>query len=66
MRIITFITEAVVVRGILAHLDEATSPPRMAPACGPPRWEMADAGQDEYDPQAQPAPDYEFDQRIGW
>ena len=44
----------------------ATSPPRMAPASGPPLWEMADAGQDEYDPQAQPAPDYEFDQRIAW
>ena len=36
MRFIAFITEAVVVRGILAHLDEATSPPRMAPARGPP------------------------------
>jgi hypothetical protein len=28
MRVIAFITEAVVVRGILAHLGEATSPPR--------------------------------------
>jgi len=27
---------------------------------------MADAGQGEYDPQAQPVPDYEFDQRIAW
>jgi hypothetical protein len=25
---------------------------------------MADAGQGEYDLQAQPVPDYEFDQRI--
>jgi hypothetical protein len=30
MRIIAFITEAVAVRDILAHLGEATSPPRMA------------------------------------
>jgi hypothetical protein len=27
---------------------------------------MADAGRDEFDLQAQPAPDYEFDQRIAW
>jgi hypothetical protein len=66
MRIIDFITEAVTVRDILAHLGEATSPTRMAPARGPPLWEMADAGRDEFDRQAQPAPDYEFDQRIAW
>jgi hypothetical protein len=66
MRIIAFITEAVTVRDILAHLGEATSPPRMAPARGPPLREMQDAGRDEFDLQAQPAPDYEFDQRIAW
>jgi len=27
---------------------------------------MPPAGQREVDPQAQPAPDYEFDQRIAW
>jgi hypothetical protein len=27
---------------------------------------MADAGQGEVDPQAQPAPDFEFDQRFAW
>jgi hypothetical protein len=48
------------VRKILAHLGEPTSPPRLAPACGPP------AGQGGFDPQAQPAPDYELDQRISW
>lgn len=55
MRIIAFITEAVAVRDILAPLGDAASPPRMAPARGPPLWEMADAGQAEFDPQAQPA-----------
>ena len=60
MRIIAFISEAPAVREILTYLGEPTSPPRMAPARGPPLWEMADAG----DPNAQPAPDYEFDQRI--
>ncbi len=66
MRIIAFITEAVVVRDILAHLGEATSPPRLMPARGPPLWEMQGAGPGEFDRQAQPAPDYEFDQRIAW
>ena len=37
-----------------------------APARGPPLWEMPDVGQRGFDPQAQPAPDYEFDQRIAW
>ncbi len=44
----------------------STSSPRIAPARGPPLWEMADARQGEFDPQAQPAPDFEFDQRIAW
>ena len=38
--------------------------PRLMPARGPPLWEMLDAGPGEYDPQAQPVPDYEFDKRI--
>ena len=66
IRIIAFITEAPAVREILTYLGEPTSPPRMAPARGPPLWEMADAGQGQFDPNAQPAPDYEFDQRIAW
>jgi len=48
----------------LTRLGEATSPSRLAPARGPPLWEMPDAGKDPFDPQAQPAPDYECDQRI--
>jgi hypothetical protein len=44
MRIIAFITEAPAVREIPAHLGEPTSPPRMAPARGPPLWEMPTAG----------------------
>ncbi len=34
MRIIAFITEAVVIREILGHLGEPTSPPRLLPARG--------------------------------
>ena len=66
MRIIAFITEAVAIRDILSHLGEPTSPPRLLPARGPPLWEMAGALPDQSDPQAQPAPAYEFDQRIAW
>lgn len=66
MRIVAFITEGVAVRDILAHLGEATSPPRLMPARGPPLWEMSAAGRDGYDLRPQPAPDYDFDQRIAW
>jgi len=66
MRIIAFITEAVVIREILGHLGEPTSPPRLMPARGPPLWEMQNAATGETDPQTQPEPDYEFDQRIAW
>ena len=66
MKIIAFITEAVAIREILDHLGEPTSPPRLLPARGPPLWEMQGSEMGESDPQAQPAPDYEFDQRIAW
>jgi hypothetical protein len=66
IRIIAFINEAMAVREILACLGEPTSAPPMAPARGPPLSEMPDAGKDRFDPQAQPAPDYEFDQRVAW
>jgi len=64
MKIIASITEAVVIQEILGHLGEPTSPPRLRSARRPPLWEMAGALPDESDPQAQPAPDYECDQRI--
>jgi len=68
MRIIAFINEGPVIREILGHLGEPTSAPTLAPARGPPLWELPVAGHAdrEADPQAQPAPDYEFDQRITW
>ena len=66
MKIIAFITEGAVIREILGHLGEPKSPPRLMPARGPPLWEMQNRGSDTIDPRAQPAPDYEFDQRIAW
>jgi hypothetical protein len=68
MRIIAFITGGPVIREILGQLGEPTSPPDslLAPAHGPPLWEALATGQAERktDPQAQPGPDYEFDQCV--
>jgi hypothetical protein len=73
MRIVAFITEAAAVQRILSHIGEPATPPRIAPARGPPSWEQDDSGTivlDEErfqgDPLAQPEPDYEFDQRMTW
>ena len=73
MRIIAFMTEARSIRQILEHLGEPSSPPAVAPARGPPLWEMehaepgaSDPWASPFGPQAQLAPDYEFDQRIAW
>jgi hypothetical protein len=66
MRIIAFITDGPSVRDLLVHLGEPITPPTVAPARGPPLWEVPPPGPREIDPQAQPAPDYEFDQRVAW
>ena len=65
-RIIAFITDGPAVRDILDHLGEPTAPPRIAPARGPPLWDLPDARTGDFDPHAQPAPEYEFDQRLTW
>ena len=67
MRIIAFLADPVAVRAILAHLGEPTAPPRIAPARGPPLWEATgDAHDPAADPLLQPAPAFEFDQRLSW
>lgn len=66
MKIIAFINEPLVIREILGHLGEPTAPPSLNPARGPPLWELPDSEPDGIDPQAQPASDFEFDQRIAW
>jgi hypothetical protein len=58
MQIVAFIIEPATVRAILAHLGEPIHPPVIAPARG--------AGQGDFDPYVQPAPAYQFDQRIAW
>lgn len=72
MRIIAFITEGNSVREILEYLGESTQPPNIAPARGPPLWELELAqahrrvGDDlQWDSISQPEP-VEFDQRAAW
>jgi len=66
MRIIAFINEGPVTRENLGRLGELTFAPSLAPVRGPPLCELRPDGQAEreIDLQAQPTPDYEFDQRI--
>jgi hypothetical protein len=66
IRIISFITDAHDVCDILSHLGESISPQRLMRARAPPLGERQGAILGEDDIQAQPAPEYEFDQRIAW
>ena len=75
MRIIAFITHSADIRHILDHIGADSEPPRISPARGPPLWDdcsdaqMDDGAQTEpadWDLAAQPAPDFEVDQRISW
>ena len=73
MRLIAFITNGAEVRKILEHIGVDCEPPHITPARGPPLWQDCDAQTGEgaqidpdWDLAAQPAPDYEVDQRINW
>jgi hypothetical protein len=73
MRLIAFITHSADIRHILDHIGADSEPPRIAPARGPPLWDdCGDAPGEgmqigpDWDWVAQPAPDYEVDQRINW
>lgn len=75
MRIIAFITHSADIRHILDHIGADSEPPRISPARGPPLWDdcsdaqMDDGAQTEpadWGLAAQPAPDFEVDQRISW
>jgi hypothetical protein len=73
MRLIAFITEGTQIRRILTHIGVDADPPHISPARGPPLCDVADAQvedgaqiEPDWDLAAQPAPDYEVDQRINW
>ena len=74
MRLIAFITEGTQIRKILEHIGVDSEPPHISPARGPLLWAgcgeaQIDEGveiEPDWDLAAQPAPDYEVDQRINW
>ena len=68
-----FITHSADIGHILEHIGAETEPPRITPARGPPLWDGDDAQVGEgvepapdWDEAAQPAPNFEVDQRINW
>ena len=73
MRIIAFITHSADIRHILDHIGVDSELPHIAPARGPPLWDGVDAPDDvgieawpDWDEAAQPASDFEVDQRVSW
>ena len=74
MRLIAFTTEGAQIRKILDHIGVDSELPHIAPARGPPLWGDCDAQTDDgaqiepagWDLAAQPATDYEIDQRVSW
>jgi hypothetical protein len=63
MRLIAFITEPPAIQAILAHLGEPIAPPTVAPARGPPLWDLAVESAPDWVDTPQPAPAFDFDQR---
>ena len=63
LRIIAFITEPPAIKAILAHLGEPIAPPIVAPARGPPRWNLAIEPVPDWVDTPPPAPAFDFDQR---
>ena len=73
MRLIAFISEGAQIRKVLYHIGVDSEHPHISPARGPPLCYDCDAHVGEgvatdpdWDLAAQPAPDYEVDQRINW
>jgi len=68
MAIIAFITEVDPIQRVLNHIDEPTSPPRIASARAPPNEQEADFDQTprQESGQAEPVPEFEYDQTVTW
>ena len=67
MRIIAFVTDPASIDRILSHIGEPTTVPAIAPARAPPLWEFALDQTPAHDfDTSDPAPEFEFDQRLSW
>ena len=68
LKIVAFLTEADPIQRILIYIGEPATPPRIAPARAPPDWLEADFDQTILDEseEAEPVPDFEFDQTVNW
>ena len=66
LKIVAFLTEADPIQRILIHIGEPATPPRIAPARGPPDGFETDFDQtDRTGPEpAEPVPEFEFDQTV--
>ena len=65
MRVIAVIQDKPVINKILESVGEATEPPSLSLARGPPSWD--DYNQDSpVDENGLSIPEYEFDQCISW
>ena len=68
LTIIAFLAEPVPIRRILIHIGEPAATPRIAPARTPPDWPEPDIDQSNRTDaeQAEPIPEFEFDQTVSW
>ena len=64
MRIIAFITEPPAIKALLTHLGAPIAPPIVAPARGPPQWDLAVESAPDWVDTPPPASVFDFDQRI--
>ncbi len=65
MRIVSFLTDPIVVVAILQHLELPHSPPPISPARGPPQGDFILDQTPAFDPtEAEPPPDFVFDQSL--
>jgi hypothetical protein len=68
LKIVAFLTEADPIQRILIYIGEPVTQPRIATARAPPDWLEADFDQTclNESEQAEPVPEYEFDQTVSW
>ena len=65
MRILSFLTDPLVVVAILEHLELPHTPPPISPARGPPQGDFLLDQTPAFDPtDGEPTPDFVFDQSL--